>query len=430
MTLLEKAKAGEFTEEIKIVAEKEDLEPEFVRQGVADGNIVITVNRASRYVSVKGDLSNYCLGIGKGLRTKVNANIGTSTDKPDLIKEIEKLNVAGEAGADTIMDLSIGGNLRHNREILITNSSIPLGTVPIYEAAIGAAKREGMVSMSKDNLFNVIEEHAMDRVDFVTVHCGVTRKAIEVLKKHPRLGGIVSRGGAMLTTWMLANDKENPLYEHYDELLDIAREYDVILSLGDGLRPGCIADATDPAQLEELRTLGELTKRAWAKGVQVMIEGPGHIPLNQIQRNVELEKEYCNGAPFYVLGPLPTDVAAGYDHITCAIGGALASMCGADFLCYVTPKEHLGLPDVDDVREGVIVNRIAAHIGDIAKGVKNARDWDDKISEARKNLDFDLVQRLSLDPRKAKVDKTSEGTCTMCGEYCAINIVRDYLKLE
>ncbi len=427
MTQLELARSGSISPQMKLVAEAEGVAPEFIRQGIADGNIVIPANR-------KHQLSQYC-GIGKGLRVKVNANIGTSTDYGDMESELEKLRVAIEYKSDTVMDLSTGGDLGAIRRAILKESAIPLGTVPIYQAGIDTIERRGaIVRMTPDDLFQVIEEQAAEGVDFVTVHCGVTRAAIERLKRQKRVTDIVSRGGAILLGWILHNEQENPLYEQYDRLLEIAREFDVTLSLGDGLRPGSLADATDRAQVEELLILGELVARAWDAGVQVMVEGPGHVPLDQIATNVQLEKAICKGAPFYVLGPLVTDIAAGYDHISGAIGGAIAALAGADYLCYVTPSEHLGLPDLDDVKEGVIASRIAAHAADIAKGVKGAWERDRRMSVARKNLDWEEQVRLGLDPKKARrvheQHATSGDACSMCGDLCAMKLASDFLGVK
>ena len=424
MTQLELAREGTLSPAIQIVAEKEGIDPETVRTGVASGSIVIPVN-----INHKG--VEPC-GIGKGLSTKVNANIGTSSDYGDIDSEQEKLRAATSARADTIMDLSTGGDINSIRRAIIASTHLPLGTVPLYQAGIEAIDRWGsIVAMHVDNLFAVIQEQAEDGVDFMTVHCGITQKAINRLRNSPRLTDVVSRGGAFIIGWMLHNEQENPLYEQFDRLLDIARKYDVTLSLGDGLRPGSLADASDRAQIEELLTIGELVERSRAAGVQVMVEGPGHMPLDQIATNVQLEKLVCKGAPFYVLGPLVTDVAAGYDHISAAIGGAIAASVGADYLCYVTPSEHLSLPDPDDVRDGVIATRIAAHAGDIVKGVKGAREWDVNMSLARKNLDWQEQLRLCLDPTKAMKahaqHDTSGAGCSMCGQYCAMELVANYL---
>jgi phosphomethylpyrimidine synthase len=427
MTQLEAAKAGIITAEMKQVAENEKLDGEFVRQGITQGNIVIPAN-----VNHSG-LQPF--GIGKGLSTKVNANIGTSSDFGNVDTELQKLKVCIDAKADTVMDLSTGGDIPAIRQAILAACHLPLGTVPVYQACVVAARREGaMIKMTADDLFKAIEEHARDGVDFITVHCGVTRAAIDRLKSQKRVADVVSRGGAFLTGWMIYNERENPLFEEYDRLLDIAREYDVTLSLGDGLRPGCLADATDRAQIEELLTLGDLVERAQRTGVQVMVEGPGHVPLDEIVTNIRLQKAICKGAPFYVLGPLVTDVAAGYDHITGAIGGAIAASAGADFLCYVTPAEHLSLPDPDDVKQGIMASRIAAHAADIVKGVKGAREWDLNMSMARKKLDWERQAELSLDPERSKLVHSKHATagkaCSMCGGFCAMALVEEYLGIS
>jgi len=419
MTQLEYARQGKITEAMARCAASEGVAPETIRQGLAEGSMVITQNVKHRNIAP--------LAIGKGLRTKVNANVGTSGDRSNIEEELEKVRVAIEAGADTIMDLSTGPGLDETRQAVLKASTVPVGTVPIYQAAIEMPrkKKRPMVEMTAEDLFGVIERHGEDGVDFITVHCGVTRNSVERIKKEGRLLGVVSRGGAILVEWMDYNQKENPLFEHYDRLLEIAKAYDMTLSLGDGLRPGCLADATDRGQIQELILLGELTERAWAKGVQVMIEGPGHLPLDQVEANVLLQKRLCHGAPFYVLGPLVTDIAPGYDHITGAIGGAIAARAGADFLCYVTPSEHLRLPTVDDVREGVIASKIAGHAADIAKGLKGSLDKDCTMARARKALNWEEQIRLSIDPlrarklRQSSLPQESE-VCTMCGELCAI----------
>ncbi|MBW1998083.1 MAG: phosphomethylpyrimidine synthase ThiC [Deltaproteobacteria bacterium] len=424
MTQMEKARSGIATPEMNFVAEQEQVDVSWLREKIAEGRIVIPSNRHHRNLRP--------CGIGEGLTIKVNANIGTSSDRAIVEEELEKLNVAVEAGADTVMDLSTGGDIDLCRRKIVEASSVPIGTVPIYQAVIETINETGaLVNLTVEKIFEVIERHAEDGVDFITVHCGLTRSALETLKKNPRVMDIVSRGGAFLTTWMLHHERENPLYEHYDRLLSIAKNYDLTLSLGDGLRPGCLADATDGAQVHELMTLGSLTKRAWEAGVQVMIEGPGHVPLNQIKANVLLQKQLCHHAPFYVLGPLVTDVAAGYDHVACAIGGAVAGEAGADFLCYVTPAEHLCLPKVEDVREGVIVTKIAAHAGDIARGNRIALERDLKMSQARKRLDWKTQTDLAIDPVKAgrlreENPPSEDDVCTMCGKYCAIKQVKEY----
>jgi phosphomethylpyrimidine synthase len=412
---------------MKHVAEKEGVGTDFIIQGLAEGEIIIPAN-----VNHKNLIP---CGIGKGLRTKVNANIGTSSDFCELSMELRKLQTAIDFGADTVMDLSTGGDISAIRRAILGASTVPVGTVPIYQAGIEAIENRGaIVNITVDEIFAVIEEHAKDGVDFMTVHCGVTQAAVARLKNQGRMTDIVSRGGAFLIGWMLHNDKENPLYQYYDRLLDLALEYDFTLSLGDGLRPGCLADATDRAQIEELIILGELVERSKKAGVQAMIEGPGHLPLNQIETNVQLEKSLCRGAPFYVLGPLVTDIGAGYDHITAAIGGAIAAAAGADFLCYVTPTEHLSLPNVEDVKEGVIASRIAAHAADIVKGIKGAKEWDEQMSRARKALDWKTQTKLSLDPELSQQVHSkipaNGATCSMCGKYCAMAIVEKYLGIS
>ena len=427
MTQLELAKANTISPQMELVAQNERVDPEFVRRGVAEGTIVIPANT--------NHTNLVPLGIGKGLRTKINANIGTSSDYGTMDGELEKLRVAIDAGADTVMDLSTGGDIAAIRRAIIAASSVAIGTVPIYQVAIKAInKYDAIVKMTVDELFDGIAEHCRDGVDFITVHCGVTQSAIARLKEQGRVVDVVSRGGTFLIGWILYNERENPLYEYYDRLLDIAREFDVTLSLGDGMRPGSVADATDRAQVEELLIIGELVTRAQEAGVQAMVEGPGHLPLNQIEANVQLQKSICKGAPFYVLGPLVTDVAAGYDHITGAIGGAIAAAVGTDFLCYVTPAEHLGLPDSEDVRAGVMASRIAAHAGDIVKGVNGAYEWDRKMSLARKKLDWQEQARLSLDPelsRRVHGKHTSTGSaCSMCGNYCAMELMGKFLDIS
>jgi len=420
MTQLEMARKNKISEEMKICAEHEGVEPEFIRKGVEDGNIVVIRNNKHKSISP--------IAIGKGLRTKVNANIGTSKDRADLDSELQKVKISIAAGADTIMDLSTGGDIRAIRKAIIKASSLVIGTVPIYQAAVQMLNsKKAIVEMSAEDMFGVIEENGEDGVDFITVHCGITKKSIGCLEIRKRHLGIVSRGGSFLANWIKCNKKENPLYEQYDKLLKIAKHYDMVLSLGDGLRPGCIADATDMAQIQELVTLGELTKRARDYGVQVMIEGPGHVPIREIKANVELEKSLCHGAPFYVLGPIPTDIAPGYDHITAAIGGAIAGSAGADFLCYVTPAEHLRLPTLEDVKEGIIASKIAAHIADIAKGVPGAFEKDLLMAKYRDEFNWEGQANISIDPEKVRAClETSESAgkegCTMCGEFCAIKL--------
>lgn len=425
MTLIEDAKNGMLTDEIKRVAKQENLSPEFIREGIIQGKIIIPKNR-------NRDLKKLC-GIGEGLRTKVNANIGSSSDLADAGVEIKKAEVAEEAGADAIMDLSTGGDIDYIRKKIIKHTDIPLGTVPIYQAAIEVAeKKNGIVSMSKDDIFEVIERQARDGVDFMTVHVGVTLSTFERLKSEGRFMDIVSRGGTFTVVWMLYNKKENPLYTYFDELLEIAHEYDITLSLGDGFRPGAVADSSDRSQFQELILLGELQQRALRAGVQTMIEGPGHIPVAEIKMNVEMEKKLCHKAPFYVLGPIVTDIAPGYDHIVSAIGGAIAAAEGADFLCYVTPSEHLSLPTANEVKEGVIATKIAAHAADISKGVKGAIEWDMEMAKARKNLDWEKQLGIAIDPEHAReirqmVNPHISDVCSMCGKYCAIKLLREAL---
>ena len=410
MTLLKKAKDNIITKEMKHVAKTENQDPEHIRKCIAAGTIIIPKNKKRNTTPT---------GIGKGLTTKINSNIGTSQDCENYDEELKKMQISIKYGADAIMDLSTGKDTDKLRRLIIQKSQIPLGTVPIYSSAV---QSKDITNMTKENLFDAIKTHAKDGTDFVTVHCGVTLKVLETLKNHPRTTGIVSRGGSMLAKWMTHHKKENPLYEYYDELLKLARKHDITLSLGDGLRPGSIADSTDKSQIQELTTLADLAKKAYDHDVQIMIEGPGHIPLHQVETNIKLQKALCSNAPFYVLGPIVTDIAPGYDHITSAIGGAIAAAAGADFLCYVTPSEHLALPEAEDVKQGVIAAKIAAHAGDIAKGIKGAQERDNAMSQARKALDWKKQQKLALDPttfKKYRID-TGHETCTMCGKYCAI----------
>jgi len=428
MTQIEEAVQNRLTPEMESVARCESVPAESVRQGVLKGDTVILRNRKRRNAPP--------LGVGRGLRTKINANIGTSTDDSDISAEVEKARMAVHCGADAIMDLSTGGDLAAIRKRIIEEIPAVIGTVPIYEAAIQAIQSRGnLAKMAEEDLFRVLERQAEEGVDFFTIHCGVTRQSIERLRGRGRLMNIVSRGGSFLTAWILANNRENPLFERFDRVLEIAREFDVTLSLGDGMRPGSVLDATDSAQITELVTLGELARQARNRGVQVMIEGPGHVPLDQIQANVLLEKRLCDNAPFYVLGPLVTDAAPGYDHITSAIGGAVAAAAGADFLCYVTPGEHLKLPDLEEVRQGVIAARIAGHAADLVKGIPGALERDRAVSAARRDLDWEAQFRHSLDPDRARSMRANtspkeEAVCTMCGEYCAIRLVRDSFSVQ
>ncbi len=409
------------------LADKEGVLIDYLKEKLTSGRIVIPYNPAHSPAKP--------VAIGQGLSVKVNANIGTSETLADLVTELEKVKVCIESKADTLMDLSTGGELDKIRKEIIKNSPLPVGTVPVYQAFAEARTRNGnYFGLSEDDLFRAIEKHAADGVDFMTIHAGMNYKSLKVLEKQGRVAGIVSRGGALLAAWMTYHQKDNPLYVKFDRVLELAKEYDFVISLGDALRPGCLADATDRAQIEELIILGELVKEARRQKVQVMVEGPGHIPLDQIEENIKLQKSLTDGAPFYVLGPLVTDIAPGYDHIVLAIGGALAGYYGADFICYVTPSEHLRLPDISDVREGIIASRIAAHAADLARGSKKAREWDFKMAVARRDLNWEKQIRLAIDPEKARQLRESltpdlDEVCSMCGEYCAMKIVRDYLKL-
>ncbi|MFA6170326.1 MAG: phosphomethylpyrimidine synthase ThiC [Candidatus Margulisiibacteriota bacterium] len=416
---------GVITPQMKAVARDEKRSSEEILAGIKKGTIAIPFN--PRHKNCKAT------GIGRGLRTKVNANIGTSADFPQLKNELKKLQAALDAKTDALMDLSTGGNINATRKAIMAACPVPVGTVPIYQMIVEK-------KMTVEGMFSVVEAQAKEGVDFMTIHCGVTRASVAELKKHPRLMDVVSRGGALMMKWIIDNDQENPFYEHYDRLLEIAAKYDVTMSLGDGMRPGSVIDAGDAAQIKELKILGQLTKEAWRAGVQVIIEGPGHVPYDQIIDQMKMQKKYCYGAPFYVLGPLPTDVAPGYDHITAAIGGTLAAVSGADFLCYVTPTEHLGLPEAADVKEGVIASRIAAHCADIAKGIPGAIEWDRAMSKARKELNWGKQINLAIDPEKARAihEKRKghgtrgmghgKGVCSMCGEFCAMKVSTEALK--
>jgi len=422
LTQLESARQGLVTDAMKNAAAREGVDPEFIRKGIAAGGIVLLCNPRHE--------NSGPLAIGAGLRTKVNANIGTSRDQADLERECEKARQAVAAGTDTLMDLSTGGDLDEIRRRIMEVAPVPIGTVPFYQAAIETVRgKKSLVEMDPERLFDVIERQVLEGVDFLTVHCGVTLISKERMDAEGRLMAVVSRGGSFHLEWMVFQKRENPLYEDFDRLLEIAHGCDAVLSLGDGFRPGCLADASDRAQIQELIVIGELAQRALKAGVQVMIEGPGHMPLDQIAMNVALEKRLCHGAPFYVLGPLVTDIAPGYDHITAAIGGAIAAAAGADFLCYVTPSEHLRLPDPEDVWEGVMASRIAAHAADLAKGLPAARQWDQRMAECRRNLDWQGQIRESIDPRKARKLRESsppadEEVCSMCAEFCAIKKMR------
>jgi phosphomethylpyrimidine synthase len=422
MTLIQDARAGSI-DEIDQISKVEGIDPDKIRKAFLAGHIVIPKNPVHNPKPI---------GIGSGLRVKINVNLGTSPDHIDINEELEKAKIAMKYGTDTIMDLSIGGDIDLIRSKILKSVNIPLGTVPIYQAGLEIARSSdgSVVDMTEDQIFNAIEKHAKDGVDFMTVHCGVTKESVNRLRTQGRITDLVSRGGSFLMAWILQNDTENPLYANYDYLLELAQKYDFTLSLGDGLRPGSIADATDRPQLQELIILGELVDRARNADVQAMVEGPGHIPLNQIAANIHIQKTTCNNAPFYVLGPLVTDIAPGYDHIVGAIGGAIAAYNGADFLCYVTPSEHLALPTIDDVREGTIASKIAAHAADIARGFD--ADLDLKVSKARKALDWDTQFSNVLDPEKAQEYRsrrrsTEREVCSMCGNLCAIKIVKDYM---
>jgi len=422
VTQLYQAGKGQITDEIRKVAEYEGIDVQKLTKRVAKGHVVIPSN--------KNRDTKPC-GIGQGLSTKINANLGSSPELENVEWEIKKAQLAEKYGADALMDLSTGPNFREVRKAIIESTKAPLGTVPIYQAGISASQKRGaVVNMEEDDMFHAIEEQAQEGVDFMTVHSGITMDTVEKIKRSERIMGIVSRGGAFLAAWILHNQEENPLYKNYDYLLEIAAEHDVTLSLGDGLRPGCLADASDIPQISELLTLGDLVKRAREAGVQVMVEGPGHVPLNQVEANMQIQKTVCSGAPFYVLGPIVTDLAPGYDHITSAIGGALAARAGADFLCYVTPAEHLSIPSLEDVKEGVIASKIAAQAADVANGYKGAWDRELKMARARKNFDWEKQYQLAFDPDKPKKCRERKPTpesdmCTMCGEFCALRMVRD-----
>ena len=424
-TQMDAARQGIVTPEMEIVAAKENMGVEKLRELIAKGQVIIPANKNHQALSPNG--------IGSALKTKINVNLGTSRDCVDLDMEMEKVNEAVAMGAEAIMDLSSFGDTQKFRRKLTAECPATIGTVPIYDAVVYYHKP--LKDITTEEWLSIVEMHAKDGVDFLTIHCGINKSTAKRFKDAKRLTNIVSRGGSIIFAWMEMTGKENPFYENYDWVLDICRKYDVTISLGDACRPGCIEDASDISQIEELVTLGELTKRAWEKDVQVMIEGPGHMPLNQIQANMEIQKTICKGAPFYVLGPLVTDIAPGYDHITAAIGGAIAAMNGAAFLCYVTPAEHLALPNVDDVKQGIIASKIAAHAADIAKGVRGARDIDDKMGDARRVLDWEAQWECALDPETAKAIRADrspehEDTCSMCGKFCAVRSMNKALAGE
>lgn len=420
VTQIDFARAGQITPQMKEVAEREHRDPEYIRERVADGRIAIPAN----IVHIKKGMRAF--GVGEGLSTKVNVNLGISGDKADAAEEWKKVKIAEDFGADAIMDLSNSGKTRQFRQQLIDETPLMVGTVPMYDA-IGYMEKP-LVKLTKDDLFEVVRAHAEDGVDFMTIHCGINKSVTKTFKETGRLMNIVSRGGSLLFGWMEVTGNDNPFYEYFDELLEICHEYDVTISLGDSCRPGCLYDSNDATETAEMIELGKLCKRAWAAGVQVMVEGPGHMALDEIAANMKLQKRLCHNAPFYVLGPLVTDIGVGYDHITAAIGGAISASSGADFLCYVTPAEHLCLPDAQDVLDGLMATKIAAHAADIAKKVPHARDMDDKMGQARRKLDWEAMWKCALDPvtgkkRYEESPAATEGTCTMCGKMCAVRTV-------
>ena len=420
VTQIDFARAGQITPQMKEVAEREHRDPEYIRERVADGRIAIPAN----IVHIKKGMRAF--GVGEGLSTKVNVNLGISGDKADAAEEWKKVKIAEDFGADAIMDLSNSGKTRQFRQQLVDETPLMVGTVPMYDA-IGYMEKP-LVKLTKDDLFEVVRAHAEDGVDFMTIHCGINKSVTKTFKETGRLMNIVSRGGSLLFGWMEVTGNENPFYEYFDELLEICHEYDVTISLGDSCRPGCLYDSNDATETAEMIELGKLCKRAWAAGVQVMVEGPGHMALDEIAANMKLQKRLCHNAPFYVLGPLVTDIGVGYDHITAAIGGAISASSGADFLCYVTPAEHLCLPNAQDVLDGLMATKIAAHAADIAKKVPHARDMDDKMGQARRKLDWDAMWKCALDPvtgkkRYEESPAATEGTCTMCGKMCAVRTV-------
>jgi len=423
------AREGKISKDMEIVAKNEKVDVEFLRRGIAKGRIVIPKSN-------RRELNNP-IGIGEGLLVKINANIGSSKKVCDIAEEVEKAKIAVEYGADTVMDLSTGiteEDVKTIRKQILNEIKVPLGTVPIYQSALRAIEKKGaIINMDEDDLFNVVEEQAKEGVDFFTIHVGVTKSIVDYLKDHPRTMGVVSRGGTFLAAWILENETENPFNHRFDYLLEMAKEYDFTLSLGDGMRPGCIFDSTDYAQIQELLEISRLVKRAWAADVQVMVEGPGHIPANEIERNIKLQKSLCDGAPFYVLGPIVTDIAPGYDELVGAIGGTIAGLAGADYLCYVTPSEHLGLPTKEEVKRGVIASKIAAHAVNIARYGKKASDWDYKMDIARKNLDWEEMIKYSIDPELARKKHYRDGStkedkvCSMCGPFCAVKLLKEAL---
>ncbi|TET52980.1 MAG: phosphomethylpyrimidine synthase ThiC [Actinobacteria bacterium] len=427
MTLIQKIKSGKIPESVKKVALAESIDAELLAYKISTGNIAIVQNKKRKHIQP--------VGIGEGLKTKVNANIGTSENQDDTKFELDKLRLCEQVKADTVMDLSTGRYLIETRKKILEKSSIPVGTVPIYQCAVKSKeKNQDILSMTTEDMFKAVEGQAEEGVDFMTIHCGINRKSVAALHRSERVMDVVSRGGAFTIGWMIKHDKENPFFESFDRLLDIAKKYEITLSLGDGMRPGAIADASDEAQFSELSVLAELVRQSREASVQVIVEGPGHMPLDQITTNVKIQKQLTDGAPFYVLGPLVTDIAPGYDHITGAIGGAIAASVGADFLCYVTPQEHLGLPQLSDVKEGIIASRIAAHAADIVKKVPKAKEADLEMSKARKELDWKTQEKISLDPEKiqkqSKKKPANLDACTMCGSLCSMKLISQYLGNE
>ena len=424
-TQMEAAKKGIITKQMEVVAKKEHREEEFIRQHVAEGKIVICANKNHKCIDANG--------IGSMLRTKINVNLGVSRDCKDYDIEMKKVMEAVNMGVEAIMDLSSHGDTTEFRRKLTSECPAIIGTVPVYDSVIHYQR--DLSTLTAKDFIDVIRRHAQDGVDFVTLHCGLTRRTIDQIKMHKRKMNIVSRGGSLVFAWMCMTGNENPFYEYYDDILEICREYDVTISLGDACRPGCLADAGDVCQIDELVRLGELTKRAWERDVQVMVEGPGHVPLDQVEANMKIQQTICMGAPFYVLGPIVTDIAPGYDHITAAIGGAVAAMAGAAFLCYVPPAEHLALPNIDDVKQGIIASKIAAHAADVAKKIPNARDKDDKMAEARRNLDWEGQWACAIDPEYSKSNRDDrapefDDTCSMCGKFCAVRSMNKALNDE
>jgi len=424
------ARDGKITKEMESVAKKEQVDVEFIRKGIAKGRIIIPKSNRR---------DTEPIGIGEGLLVKINANIGSSKRVCDIEEELEKAKIAVKFGADTVMDLSTGvteADVNNIRNQILNEIKVPIGTVPIYQSALRALEKKGaIINFDEDDLFNVVEEQAKEGVDFFTIHVGVTKDIVTYLKDHPRMMGIVSRGGTFLAAWILENKLENPFNQNYDYLLEMAKEYDFTLSLGDGFRPGSIFDSTDHAQIQELIEISKLVKRAWKKNVQVMVEGPGHIPANEIERNVKIMKSLCESAPFYVLGPLVTDIAPGYDHLVSAIGGVIAGLAGADYLCYVTPSEHLALPNIEEVKRGVIASKIAAHAVNIAKYGRKASEWDYRMDTARKNLNWEEMIKQSIDPELSEAvhyrnGNLNDDVCSMCGEFCAIKLLKDVLDKE